>query len=364
MKREFVPLAHVRKPQHDVSGWFASTKLDGERAVWIPPTAGMVKENVPFANRPTTWRARDAGHVSTGLWTRNGNIVHAPSDFLSQLPPFPVDLELYAGPGSFQLLRSIVADFEPNVVAWLDVTACIIDAVDMRKFLTPALIKTRQCQIMIDNSALQWWQKQQCPVVPEGTPFVQRLRWLDQNFIASERCVLVPQTQLPNSQTAAEQTLDGLFDRALSDGDEGLVVRSGVAQYECARTNQLLKVTPRLDAEGIVLGYLWGLAPDNRRSMSGAAQGVRLGAMGGMLLRWGNVEFVLSGTGFKMDESYMVYIDTGRCAADEGILRPGSRVAENITNPAFPRGSVVTFTYRALTDDGVPISARYRRRRG
>lgn len=363
MKREFVPLAHVRKPQHDVSGWFASTKLDGERALWIPPTAGMEKEAVPFANRPTAWKARDAGHVSTGLWTRNGNIVHAPSDFLSQLPPFPVDLELYTGPGSFQLLRSIVADFEPNVEAWRDVSACIIDAVDMRKFLAPALIRTRQCQIMLDSGALQWWQTQQCPAVPEGMPFVQRFKWLERNFNASEQCVLVPQVQLPSSSVEAERVLTDLFDQAMSDGDEGLVVRSGAAQYECARTNHLLKVTPQLDAEGTVLGYMWGLAPDNRRSMSGTAKGVRLGAMGGVILRWGEVIFLLSGTGFKMAESALVYEDTGQCAADEGIMHPGTRVAENITNPAFPRGSQITFTYRALTADGVPVSARYRRRR-
>jgi hypothetical protein len=353
----------VRKPQQDVGGWYASTKLDGERAIWVPPTAGIIKEEVPFANRPTSWRARDAGHVATGLWTRNGNIIHAPSAFLSQLPPFPVDLELYAGVGTFQSLRSIVSTFEPDVAAWDGVSACIIDAVDMHEFLKPALIRTRQAVIAIDASAYQWWCKQDCKSVSPGKPFIQRLEWLHQWVRETDRCVVVPQRRLDFNSFMAERQLEEFFDQALEDGDEGIVVRSGAATYTCARTHQMLKITPKLDDEGVVMGYVWGLAPDNRRSMAGTAYGVRLGAMGGMWLRWRDKEFVLSGTGFKMEESYMVYADTRQCAADEGILHPGTEVAGNIINPTFPRGSRVTFTYRTLSDDGFPIAARYRRKR-
>ena len=117
MKRELVPKGHPLK-NTPLSSLMVSIKLDGERAIWVPSTRGMIKEEVPFANTPQTWKARDAGRYTTGLWTQNGNIVHAPSHFLNMLPPFPVDMELYAGPGTFQLLRSTVSTFEPDAAAW------------------------------------------------------------------------------------------------------------------------------------------------------------------------------------------------------------------------------------------------------
>ena len=117
MKRELLPKGQPLKAT-PVAGLMVSIKLDGERAVWVPNTRGMIKEDVPFANVPVTWKARDAGHTATGLWTQNGNIIHAPRLFLDQLPPFPVDMELYAGPGSFQRLRSIISTFMPDPAAW------------------------------------------------------------------------------------------------------------------------------------------------------------------------------------------------------------------------------------------------------
>lgn len=364
VKREFVPLAHVRQPQSSIVGWYASVKLDGERAVWIPPSAGMRKEDVPFANKPQTWSARDTGHIATGLWTRNGNIIHAPIDFISQLPPFPVDIELYAGPRSFQFLRSVVSKFEPDAHEWERITACVLDAVDMQQFLQPALIRTRNSIIAITSEAIDWWRKTNCQAVPYQFSFFQRLQWLQAQLSPKLQCVLVPQTRLPNTGMAADEQVDQLFEAVLEDGDEGLILKSPATLYTCARTKLTLKVTPQLTAEGRVLGYYWGREPDNRKSMAGTAYGVRLGAMGGVILQMPNGQtFTLSGTGFAIEDSALFYRENRACAADEGILNPGTEVADTIENPLYPRGSLLTYTYRALTDKGLPVSARFLRRR-
>lgn len=358
MKREFVPLAQPLKSSL-ITGLYASIKLDGERAVWIPPTRGMAKEDVPFANKPTTWTARDTGREATGLWTRNGNIIHAPAYFLNQLPPFPVDMELYAGPGTFQLLRSTVSTFEPDPAAWELVYPCILDAVDMEQFLAPGIIATRQASILIESSAYSWWLDTSCKAVPARLNFKQRYTWLQ-----AQGVVPVVQTPLPEGPLAASAMLDKLMDEILAEGGEGLILRQPFAPYTCARTRELLKHKPLQDAEATVIGYLWGKLPDHRKSLTGTAVGERLGVMGGMLVQLPNEkQFILSGTGFPFKDCQMVFRDTGKCAADVGLKNFGACVSDDIHNPKYPVGTVVTFTYRSFTTGGIPVEARFKRSR-
>jgi DNA ligase 1 len=361
-KREFVPLAQIHDGRRAITGRFASVKLDGERAIWVPPTRGLVKENVPFANKPTTWSARDAGHVATGLWTRNGNIVHAPSEFLDRLPPFPIDVELWAGPRSFQYLRTIVSTFEPDSVLWQEVTACVLDAVDMRQFLAPSLINTRTCKICIGEDAYRWWCGQNCPAVPISYTFDQRHEWLQDQLKQNGQCILVEQIKLPDGPLAADELMLELYAAAIEEGGEGLVLHQPFSTYTCARTVDMLKIKPSLDAEGTVIGYIWGKEPDNRRSITGCAVGSRLGAMGGMVLRMDNgTVFTLSATGFRVDECLMSKIETGECAADDGFFNAGQPVDISVHNKLYQRGSRVTFTYRELSNEGVPKEARFLR---
>ncbi len=359
MKRELVPLAKPYRNQ-DLAGLLASAKLDGERAIWIPATRGMMKEDVPFANKPTTWQARDASHEASGLWTRNGNIIHAPSDFLDQLPLCPVDMELYAGPGTFQFLRSTVSTFQPDPHVWHFVAPCVLDAVDMARFLAPGLISTRQSSIHITAEAYRWWVSLQQPAVPISLSFTQRLAWLKSQGVEP-----LEQVQLPSSGIQAQETVARLIDEVLAEGGEGLVLRQPTALYTCARTADLLKHKPLQDAEATVVGYVWGKLPDHRKSLTGAAVGERFGVMGGMEVQLANGKrFILSGTGFPYAECAMTEIETGRCAADEGFKNPGTPVSAEVHNSKYPRGTVVTFVYRSFTTNGIPVEARFKRRRG
>ena len=45
----------------------------------------------------------------------------------------------------------------------------------------------------------------------------------------------------------------------------------------------------------------------------------------------------------------------------EGLLQEGREASANWSPTAFPKGTVVTYTYRELTDSGVPKEARYLR---
>ena len=65
----------------ELSGWVMSQKYDGVRAIWD----------------------------GKKLKSRQGKEFCAPKSFISQLPPFSIDGELYAGPGAFQKTASITA---------------------------------------------------------------------------------------------------------------------------------------------------------------------------------------------------------------------------------------------------------------
>jgi ATP-dependent DNA ligase len=154
-----------------------------------------------------------------------------------------------------------------------------------------------------------------------------------------------------------------MLDRVLAEGGEGLIYRRPFELYQCARTRNMLKHKPLQDAEALVVGYYWGKEPDMRKSLTGTAVGTRMGVMGGVLVEMNGKRFILSGTGFPFKDCQMVFKETGTCAADVGIENPGKPVSDDIYNPLYPLGSILTFTYRSYTNDGIPVEARFKRRR-
>ena len=118
-KREFLQLAdHYDPRKHDVAGWFVSEKLDGTRCFWDGGlTRGLPTEQVPWASiiDPKTGEKKaKVKPLSTGLWSRYGNPIMAPDWWLNQLPCCPLDGELWAGRGKFQLCRSICGGDTPD----------------------------------------------------------------------------------------------------------------------------------------------------------------------------------------------------------------------------------------------------------
>lgn len=81
-----------------------SEKLDGVRAIW----------------------------TGSELLTRNGNKIHTPDWFTSQLPAFALDGELFAGRGKFQAVLSAVQKHSPIDSEWNGLTYCAFDAPEVK----------------------------------------------------------------------------------------------------------------------------------------------------------------------------------------------------------------------------------------
>ena len=115
-------LAHKFNPKkHRIGGWYMSEKLDGMRCWWDSGvTRGILKSKIPWANT-----SKDARYVNepicTGLWSRYGNIIHAPDWWLNKLPPISLDGELWTE-GYRQELMAVVKKLIPDGNDWLQVT--------------------------------------------------------------------------------------------------------------------------------------------------------------------------------------------------------------------------------------------------
>src|SRR5205814_8299021 len=93
-------LANVWSPSIDPTGWWMSEKYDGLRAYWD----------------------------GQKLWSRKGNLIHAPDYFLAEFPSHIVlDGELWIGHGKFEETMSIVRSEKPDD-RWNRVCYMVFDA--------------------------------------------------------------------------------------------------------------------------------------------------------------------------------------------------------------------------------------------
>src|SRR5262249_52968060 len=118
-RREFLQLAKTYRPGKDkIGGGDLSEEADRTpRFLDGGPTPGVPTEQVPWASIPDPKTGKPKSKVkplATGLWSRYGNPIIAPDDFLNLLPCVPLDGELWAGRGSFQLCRSICGGDSPD----------------------------------------------------------------------------------------------------------------------------------------------------------------------------------------------------------------------------------------------------------
>ena len=161
--------------------------------------------------------------------------------------------------------------------------------------------------------------------------------------INSTVAVPLKQEQLPTGNEASLARIDELMDEVIAKGGEGLILRKPESIWTPKRTYDLLKIKPCLDSEATITGYVWG-------------KGKFEGLMGVAVVFWHGKQFELSG--FTDGERLMYDTQTG--SQVHGF--PGDKVVDTVANKQFPRGSVITFKYRELTDGGIPKEARYFRK--
>ena len=185
-----VMLPKVYSEQVDVTGWLMSEKLDGVRGYWD----------------------------GNQLLSKNGNRLHPPAEFTVDLPPFPLEGELWAGRFRFEQTVSIVKKKKPHA-GWLQLKFAIFDV----------------------------------PQAPGG--FTERIALASEWFKwhPSEFAFVIRQTPILSPEHMRQQLLT-----IEASGGEGLIVRKPDAHYQVGRSMEIFKVKNYQDAEAVVVGHLPG----------------------------------------------------------------------------------------------------------
>lgn len=140
-------------------------------------------------------------------------------------------------------------------------------------------------------------------------------------------------------------------DALLELGGEGSMIKAPNDIWMPERVYSMLKFKPWLDAEATVVGYTTGRETDKDSKL--------LGYMGALICKINAGTFKVSG--FNVAERHLSHAD-GTSAAGWCSANPGATVPDSIYSKLFPRGSILTYKYRELTDGGLPKEARFWRK--
>jgi DNA ligase-1 len=308
-----------------------SEKLDGHRAFWDGGiTLGMVKADVPWANCVKD-TAGDLQSPATGLWSRYGNIIHAPSWFTDGLPRgVMLDGELWAGYAHRQDLP-----IKGHAPTFNGVRYLVYDIVPPSTF---SAVRTYRCTGY--KVTTRPWVKQLDGIVG-GMPFLERYEMLASLALGNHARLLEHQ------RITSLEHVSSRLDYVLTAGGEGLVLK-GNRPYVCDRSRTCLKVKPTMDMEGVLVGYVAGEETDKGSRL--------LGMIGSLLVQLPNGS-VLALAGLTDADRVLHYPHTDVAHMHPGSTQQLSHGAR--LNSTFVVGDHITFRYRGLTRDGLPMEARY-----
>lgn len=214
----FVPLAETYHQDIDIAEYWYSEKLDGIRAYW----------------------------TGRQFVTRNGNTIHAPEWFKKDLPPFPLDGELWAGRGNFNVVQQTVLDKTPNDASWRAIDFMVFDIPEAAGDYQKRYYNLQSIVLQLD---------------------ADHVKYIEHRPIKSEK-----------------QLFKQLDNIAHSKG-EGVMLRKVSSRYQAGRGSDLLKLKRYEDAEGVVIGYKPGT-------------GRLLGMMGAILIQTSEGKQFYIGSGF------------------------------------------------------------------
>lgn len=363
MRREFLMLGKgYDDRKHKIAGFYMSEKLDGIRAFWDGGlTRGVPTTSIPWANtiNPKTGQPKTkVKPFSTGLWTRYGNPIMAPDWFLNELPSLPLDGELWAGRGGFQTVTSVCKKDKPEDEPWRDIAYGVFGCPNIWSVFQDGEIKNSNFHKTINRDEIEkWLSNRDLEVLADftflkGEPsFAAELanlnEWIDST---AQHHFLIRQTKLSDDETAAKALVDQTKRRTIEGGGEGLVLRDPNSVWTPKRGTSVLKVKGELDAEGTLVGFTSG-----RETNKGSKL---LGMIGALVLDFNGKRLELAG----LTDEERTFADKRSIAY--AMENPGCEMPEGTQARCFNLGDQITFTYRELTNDGVPKEARYLRKRG
>ena len=359
-RREFLQLAdHYDAAKHNVAGWFISEKLDGTRCFWDGGLSrGLPTEQVPWASiiDPKTGQKKaKIKPAATGLWSRYGNPIIAPDAFLNLLPCCPLDGELWAGRGNFQLCRSICGGDEPDPRFMDKIVYAVYSSPSLSAVFATGEIKNTNMVRAMDYIACEHWvcrrlnakakRHEGVPVprrslghdykyLPPGSPFADELRFLNANLDngPESRCYLHRQTKLIDIPVEAAAQVEAFLQKVLDLGGEGVVVRNPLATWTPKRHKDILKYKPFLDAEARIIGFTSGRQTDKGSK--------HLGRIGALITEYDGKRLELSG---------LTDAEREFSSGEMGVFasaNPGVDMPNWFQGRLFKRGQMVTFKYR------------------
>jgi len=358
-KREFLMLAHKYVPEkHNIAGCFVSEKLDGTRCFWDGGISrGMPTEQVPWANisdPKTGGRKAKIKPVATGLWSRYGNPIIAPDWWLNQLPCIPLDGELWAGRGGFQLCRSICSRDLPSS-EWERIEFAVISSPPFESIFADGVINNTNMKLNMSLDTMRRWLDSRPDslikdfrFLPANITFEEELAILNDALPSEGQIYLLRQRRLPVED--AHAVIEYELSRIIDDGGEGVVIRRPDSIWTPTRSHNVLKYKPFTDDEGIIVGFTSGRETDKGSK--------HLGKIGALILDYKGQRLELSGL---TDEERLFANQNMSLTAQ---ARPGQDMPAGTQGKHFKVGQVVTFIYRELSDEGIPKEARYFRQAG
>jgi hypothetical protein len=377
-KRELLQLAdHYDPSKHDVAGWFVSEKLDGTRCFWDGGLSrGLPTDTIPWASviDPKTGKKKSKiKAIATGLWSRYGNPIMAPDRFLNQLPCCPLDGELWAGRGNFQLCRSICGGDEPDP-RFDKIVYAVYSSPPLSAVFGTGEIKNANMACHLDYIGIEHWIRRRLDALlpepaHEGVPvpkrcvaddykylpveatFSDELRFLNDHLDngSASKCFLHRQTKLFDIPEEAAAQVEAFLQRVLDQGGEGVVVRNPQATWTPKRHKGILKYKPFLDAEARIVGFTSGRETDKGSRL--------LGKIGALIVDYCGKRLELAG----LTDAEREFADP--MARDWAASNPGIDAPYWVEGRQFKKGQTVTMKFRELTDAGIPKEARYWRRR-
>jgi DNA ligase-1 len=348
--------------RNTVGGWYISEKLDGTRVFWDGGISrGLETRTVPYANivDPKTGNLKKKiKPVATGLWSRYGNPIIAPDWFLNLLPAMPLDGEIWAGRGNFQLCRSICGGDSPGP-NWDKAEFAVFGCPPIDVVFGDGLVKNTNARMTLNYKRFQQWLKLCDRGILEhylhlredgGTiPFEQELVALRSNIPSEGRVYLHRQKKLPVGVAEAKQAVEEELNRVVDQGGEGVMLRNPDGRWLPKRVPTLLKYKPFSDDEGTVIGFTSGRETDKGSKL--------LGMIGALILDYQGKRLELAG--LTNEERQFATFEERQIAEQ----MPGSDMPSFCQGKHFKVGDTVTFIYRELSDDGIPREARYWRKR-
>lgn len=274
-------------------GYLVSEKYDGMFAFWDGGwSMGMRKSQVPFAN----CNKDKKDEICTGLWSKDGNVIQAPMDWLAHLPSStPLFGELWAGYNNYQTVVSTCKKKIPEGKEW--------GKIKFIGFHRPNLNYVfRKGSIRYSNKHIVYLEDNPVEFTEYGPTYG------------------VPQVFHHNVHDPIY--LKKLWDTLRPDA-EGLVIRPFGVWSTSSTFPHAFKIKRKFDSEARVLSLYEG----EKRL---------LGMMGGMNVEWKGKVFKIGG---------------------------GFTDRQRVFNGQFSEGDMITFSYRKLSEDGIPMEARFVRKR-